>query len=325
MKKLKVSTPAGLLAVMSHLLGMTPVESFVLVTLQDGHLGATLRVNIPVNTPTIAFARQIVDYLLNDKEATGTILAIYTDAHGEQPHSEYVEALEVELMAVGMPMREGLLVTSAGWRSYFTTDAVMAPLESITDSEANADMIFAGSNPEGGKAQDREFAGAPGNAATITLRANSFTGVDALDFTAPAMIEARTAWAEALGTVPDTATACKLVAYLQHVGLSDRVMADFINTDDEEYAAVLIGQTTTCPTWKRVDRGESLLVELLTQTPHGFRRSPRTWTCISSATTTGHIRAQPSCPGLTDTRGSRCTSPPRTRPGSIRSSGCLPK
>lgn len=48
-------------------------------------------------------------------------------------------------------------------------------------------------------------------------------------------------------------------------------MADFINTDDEEYAAVLIGQTTTCPIRKRVDQGGALLVELLAQTPHQFR------------------------------------------------------
>ncbi|MCY0905756.1 DUF4192 domain-containing protein [Arthrobacter sp. H14-L1] len=271
MKKLKVSTPAGLLAVFAHTLGMTPVESFVLVTLQGGRLGATLRVNIPTNAPAAVFDGTVVDYLLNDKDADGTILAVYTNADGEQPYREYVEALEYELLAAGMPIREVLLVGPGGWRGYFDTAAAVTALASITDSEANAEMIFAGSNPDAGKAQDREFTGAPGNAAAIAVLATGFTDVDALDFGAPAMIEARAVWTDALGTVPDTATACQLVAYLQNVGLRDRVIADFINTDDEEYAAVLIGETSTCPTWARVDQGEALLVELLAHTPGRFR------------------------------------------------------
>lgn len=270
MKKLKVSTSAGLLAVMTHTLGMTPVESFVVVTLQGGRLGAMLRVNIPANAPA-AFARTIVDYLLNDKDADGTILAVFTDTDGDYPHSECVEALEVELLAAGMPVREALLVSSAGWRSYFDADAAVTALESITDSAANAELIFAGSNPHAGKAQDREFTGAPGNAATISMLAKGFTDVEALDISAPVMREARAAWTDALGTVPETATACLLAAYVQNVGLRDRVMADFINTDDEEYAAVLMGQTTTRPTWARVNQGEALLVELLAQTPGEFR------------------------------------------------------
>ncbi|MCZ2404912.1 DUF4192 domain-containing protein [Paenarthrobacter sp. Z7-10] len=271
MKKLKVSTPAGLLAVFAHTLGMTPVESFVLVTVQGGRVGATLRVNIPTNGPAAGFVRTVVDYLLNDKEADGTILAVYTNTDGGQPHREYVEALEYELLAAGMPVREALLVGPAGWRSYFDTDAAVTALGSITDSEANTEMVFAGSNPEAGKAQDREFTGAPGNAATITRIASGLRDVDGLDFGAPVMIEARAAWTDALGTVPDTAVACQLVAYLQNVGLRDRVIADFINTDDEEYGAVLIGETSTRPTWARVDQGQALLVELLAQTPDRFR------------------------------------------------------
>ncbi|MBG0741104.1 DUF4192 domain-containing protein [Paeniglutamicibacter antarcticus] len=271
MKKLNISTPAGLLAVFAHTLGMTPVESFVLVTLQGGRLGATLRVNIPTNAPAAAYVRTVVDYLLNDKDADGTILAVYTNADGEQPHREYVEALEYDLLAAGMPIRQVLLVSPGGWKDYFDTDAAVTALASITDSEANADMIFAGSNPDAGKAQDREFTGAPGNATTITNIASGLTDVDALDFGAPAMIGARAAWTGALGTVPDTATACQLVAYLQNVGLRDRVIADFININDEEYGAVLIGKTSTCPMWSRVDQGEALLVELLAQTPGEFR------------------------------------------------------
>lgn len=271
MKKLRISTPADVLAVMNHILGVTPQESFVVTTLQGGRLGATLRVNIPTGMEPAVVVAQIVDSLRHDEDATGTLVAVYTDAAGTHPHSAYVNEIEVELLAAGMPVRECWLVTSAGWRSYFDTDAAVTALDSITDSAANAELIFSGSNPEAGKAQDREYVGAPGNAATITVLAKGFTDVDALDMSAPVMKEARGAWVKALGTTPDTARTCLLVAYVQNVVLRDRIMADFINTDDNEYAAVLIGETTTRPNWQCVDQAETLLVELLAQAPGKFR------------------------------------------------------
>lgn len=269
--KIKVSTRAGLLAAMAHNLGMNPVESFVLVSMQGNRLGATLRVDVPFGHPVGEFASMIVGYMLSDKEADGAIFALYTDAEGEQPHRAYVEAIELELMAAGMPLRDILLVTGAGWRSYSDTTDAVTPLDSITDSAANAAMIFAGSNLEAGKAHDRGFTGAPGNAAAIAVLASGFTDVDALDISAPVMREARGAWSKALGTTPDTARACLLVAYIQNRNLRDRLMADLFNTDEREFENVLIGNTTTRPTWDRVEQGEALTLELLSQTPQEFR------------------------------------------------------
>lgn len=269
--KIKVSTRAGLLAAMAHNLGMNPVESFLLVSMQGNKLGATLRVDVPFGHPVGEFASMIVGYMLSDKEANGAIFAIYTDAEGEQPHSAYVEAIELEMMAAGMPLRDILLVTGAGWRSYSDTTEAMTPLESITDSAANAAMIFAGSNLEAGKAHDREFTGAPGNAAAIAVLATGFTDVDARDISAPVMREARSAWAKALGTTPDTAQACLLVAYIQNRNLRDRLMADLFNTDEQEFDNVLMGKSTVRPTWERADQGEALVFELLSHTPHEFR------------------------------------------------------
>lgn len=269
--KIRLSTTADLLAMFAHTLGMTPVESFVLVGMRGNRLAATLRVDVPAGHTVGEFASMIVGYMRHDREADGAVFAVYTDAEGAQPHREYVEAIELEMLAAGMPLREILLVTGAGWRSYTATEEALAPLASITDSAANAEMIFAGSNLEAGKAQDREFTGAPGNAAAIAVLANGFTDVDALDISAPVMKEARGAWAKALGTTPDTARACLLVAYVQNGNLRDRLMADLFNTDERDFENVLMGNSTTRPTWERVDQGEALALELLSQTPHEFR------------------------------------------------------
>lgn len=269
--KLRISTTADLLAVLAHHLGMAPVESFVLAAMRGNRLAATLRVDVPAGHPVASFASMVAGYLMNDREADGAVFAVYTDAAGNQPHSAHVEAIELELLAAGIPVRDILLVTSAGWRSYSATDEELSPLASITDSAANAAMIFAGSNLEAGKAQDRDFTGAPGNAAAIAVLASGFTDVDALDISAPVMREARGAWSKALGTTPDTARACLLVAYIQNGNLRDRLMADLFNTDERQFESVLMGNSTTRPTWDRVEQGEALALELLRQTPQEFR------------------------------------------------------
>ena len=145
MKKIKVSNHADLLATIAHTLGFTPANSFVLLTLQGNRVGATLRVDIPTEAPTAQYIATIIGYLHSDAVADGAIMAIYTDAEGDQPHSDYAEALELALLTAGMPVRETLLVTGAGWKDYTDTTASWTALESITDSTANAEMIFAGS------------------------------------------------------------------------------------------------------------------------------------------------------------------------------------
>ena len=271
MKKIKVSNHADLLATIAHTLGFTPANSLVLLTLQGNRVGATLRVDIPTEAPTAHYIATIIGYLHSDAAADGAIMAIYTDAKGNQPHSDHVHALELAMMAAGIPIRSTLLVTPAGWKDYTEATAPLTALESITDSTANAEMIFAGSNPKSGTAQDREFTGSPDNAAAIAALANEFPDIDPLDMSATVMREARSAWTNTLATTPDTQTACLLVAFVQNVGVRDRLMADLFNTEEDEFENVLLGQLTTRPTWERADQGEALLLELLAQTPHEFR------------------------------------------------------
>lgn len=268
--KIKVSTREGLLAFMTHALGFTPSESLVFITLADNKVGATLRVDIPAGNNEFV-ARYVTEALRRHREATATIMAVYTDAPGDYPHAALVKVLEMELLVAGMPIKDALLVTSAGWRVYFDAAAPVSAPDTITDSAANAALIFSGSDPEAGKPRNPEFTGVLGNARTIAVLAANLVDVDPLDMSAPVMREARAAWTRALGTVPDNKDACLLVAYMQNRMIRDRMLADFFSTNEQEFSAILVGDLTTCPTWARADQAQTLLVELLSQTPDKFR------------------------------------------------------
>lgn len=268
--KIKVSTREGLLAFLLHTLGFVPSESLVFATLAGNKIGATLRVNIP-NGNGAAIAAHVAELLGSHSEATATIMAVYTDEPGDHPHEETIKTLELELLVAGMPIKESLLVTSAGWRPYFDATAPVTALETITDSATNAELIFSGSNPKNGQSRNPEFTGASGNARTIAVLAANFVDVDPLDMSAPVMREARAAWTRALGTAPESKEACLLVAYLQNRMIRDRVLADFFSTSEDEFSAILMGDMTTRPNWARVDQAHTLLVELLAHTPETFR------------------------------------------------------
>lgn len=268
--KIKVTSREGLLAFLVHMLGFVPSESLVFVTMAGNKLGATLRVDIPTNNGA-AVAAHVAGMLRNHKEATATIMAVYTDTPGDHPHTEAVKAVELELLAADMPVMDALLVTSAGWRPYFEAEAAVSALASITDSATNAELIFHGSNPDAGKPRNPEFSGPLGNARSIAVLAANLGDIDRDDLSAPLMREARAAWTRALGTTPEGKDACLLVAYIQSNMLRDRILADFYGAADEDFAAALVGEMTTRPNWERADQAHELLLKLLPQTPDMFR------------------------------------------------------
>ncbi len=85
---LKITGPEDILGFIPHSLGYWPANSLVAMTLQGKRLGATLRVDLPEPSrcrgPGLAaFARTVRDYLEADKEADGTLLAIFAGPPGE--------------------------------------------------------------------------------------------------------------------------------------------------------------------------------------------------------------------------------------------------
>lgn len=273
-----VSSPADVLATVAHMLGYTPAESIVFLTMTGKKSGATLRVDKPAPGSDAAdWAQTIVSYLLYDESADGVLIAVYTDADrrdGRPPFAEHIGAVQRELNTVEMPVKTGWLVTSTRWGNYFDpADQHHDPSE-ISDSAANAELIFHGSQAAGGNIpEDPAYTGGEATGDAIAEAASRYDGTDPLDFTAPAMREARALWAEAIGTGVDEAAAVALVATLHNKGMRDRIMADLIDPSDEPEAfrQTLTGQTTTAPDWARVDAAGQLITDLLAATPTQYR------------------------------------------------------
>lgn len=211
-KHLKATTAADILAFFPHSLGFDPRESFGFITLQGGKTGASLRLDAPDESisPT-DYAQMITHYLLADEEADGVLMFLYTNepaadpTPGAKPYSDYARAIRAELEKGGLNLRDGWLITDAGWRTYFCDDPAccqLRPLNEIRDSAMSAEMVFAGSAKRADLAADPAFIGSEDTARSIRGTANRYPTIDGMDFSHPSMCEARRAWHEALGTTP---------------------------------------------------------------------------------------------------------------------------
>ncbi|WP_152275404.1 DUF4192 domain-containing protein [Arthrobacter koreensis] len=281
MEKLKATTAADVLALFPHILGFDPRESFGLMTLQGPALGVSLRIDIPTDDISPAdFARTLTSHLLEDVNADGVLLMVYTNEKpagpDPKPHKDYVEAMKRELQRGGLPIRDGWLVTDQGWTDYFCEDpecCQLRPLSEIEDSAISAHMVFKGSAKRTTLADDPAFIGSEEAGRKITETAARMENVVPLDFTDPGHCEARAAWQKALGTQPDEDEACELAGYLQCKPVRDRLVVDTISyaEDMATIRNVLTGRVTERPDWARVDATEALLLHLLAYTPGAAR------------------------------------------------------
>lgn len=285
-KTLSATTAADILAYFPHALGFDPRESFGFVTLNGARTGATLRVDIPDESVSPAsFAQTVTSYLLSDPNADGVLFLVYSNEPAAdftnsdaKPYMDYAQAIEKELEDAGMPIRDGWLITDRGWTTYFCEDTgccTLNPLSDIDDSVLSAHMVYSGSAKRTELAADPTFTGSEDTHRNLREAAARHEVINPLDFSEPAMCEARAAWHEAIGTRPTQETAMELVSYLLNKQLRDRIMADTINTAEDQgtYRAVLIGMDSGRPDWSRVDATEALLIDLLAFTP-GEDRAP---------------------------------------------------
>ncbi|MEW1812521.1 DUF4192 family protein [Pseudarthrobacter phenanthrenivorans] len=265
-EKLTISGPADLLAAVPHLLGTEPKESFVVLTLRAGILGASLRMDAPAEAAPEDYAQMMTTYAAYDEKATGSVLIIYTDEEpgSGYPYAAHVAALTNELATARMPARIVLLVTATHWAPYGTTDT--NPLDEVRDSNANATLTYFGSAPD-------LDAYNPAMLGTWAAPVHTPEGTDKdLD-------TARRTWAAALDgsdraegvTVQDTETARRLAAAFQHRHIRDYLFRDTITTHNGSFEDVLMGTFTARPDWDRIDRAEALAFELMKVVPAGQR------------------------------------------------------
>lgn len=154
---LAVRTAEDILAYIPHALGEWPQESLVAVCLADGHLGPTLRIDLPRRRGPSALGRfsdTVAGYVAHDRPA-GAVLAVYTRTPWTDPrrapHQEVVDALIARLAEEGVPVLEVWAVGPEHWRTTTCTDVLCCPwpgasVESLRDSRIEAEMVYRGSS-----------------------------------------------------------------------------------------------------------------------------------------------------------------------------------
>lgn len=273
MKELRVSGPADILGFIPHTLGFAPARSFVFITLNRGRLGATLRIDAPAPaTAPRDYAQKVATYLAADENATGVLLAVYTDAEptgDDRPFHPHVEAIIGELELADMPLRDAWIITPAHWRNLLCDqdcgECEPQPLETITDSHVNAAMILEGSNYQTPAPEFAPFTGAPGTEARILAAVPSGTE--------QSISAARALWVRTLDASesPDEATALKLVANFQHVFVRDMMACDIVSDGTAHPGDVILGTGGIAPDWNRVAKAEKIMRELVEAAPVGYR------------------------------------------------------
>lgn len=154
---LKVRGPEDILGFIPHSLGYWPASSLVAMTMQGRTLGATLRVDLPgpdVLADPSGFARSVCAYLEADRDATGTLLALFTPHSRNSAPCGYdglLALLREVLDGAGMPVLEAWYVGDRFWRDALCTDISCCPLpgnpvQQIKDSALNAEMVYRGSS-----------------------------------------------------------------------------------------------------------------------------------------------------------------------------------
>ncbi|UKA52246.1 DUF4192 domain-containing protein (plasmid) [Arthrobacter sp. FW305-123] len=260
-EKLTLTSPADLLAYVPHLLGGTPTESFVVLTATAGALGATLRVDAPMDAAPLGFAQTVTSLAAQDENATACYLIVYTDETSTDarfPYAAHVAALGNELATARMPVRKVYLVTSTHWAAYGSTER--NPLDQIKDSNANATLTFRGSVPAV-DVYNPALLGKWVEPVQVPVR------------TEESVEEARREWGAALETpgMPDHETARKLAAWFQDKYIRDFLMADIITTNNGVVIDIILGKFNGRPDWKRVDHAETIAFELMKAVPEGQR------------------------------------------------------
>lgn len=273
---IRISSPADVLGFIPHSLGFVPRESFVFLTLRGKTLGATLRVDAPALAEPAGFARSMADYLALDTQATGVLLAVYTAstpaAGAPRPFHDHIEAVIEALEGAGTPLRDAWLVTPSHWQNLLCdSDTGCCPpesLESITDGQLNAEMVFRGSSYQ--QQPGTNYAPFAGPADREEQIRHALPGVLGAD-----LKPGRELWAEALtrdGWL-DPATAVELLACFQRLDLRDTLFCNVIDPElpDAEGSGNLLVGEGIAPDWDRVDRAQETARDLIDAAPEGYR------------------------------------------------------
>ncbi|MEW1947625.1 DUF4192 domain-containing protein [Pseudarthrobacter sp902506025] len=239
-ERLTVRGPEDILGFIPHSLGYWPVSSLVAMTLHGTRLGATLRLDLPgrdIQAAPAGFARAVRGYLEADRDADGSLLAVFTsDARMVRPsaYDHLISAVQSALADGGMPVRDAWFVGDRYWRDASCTDPSCCPVpgrpvQQIRDSLLNAEMVYRGSSV---------------GPAPRTGRGPA-TAVPAMHLAA--VLEAQATWEEELGGRSGCRAQFSAVLDFWEL-LLDRSQAGPWVPDVERDA--FLRATLLCPTWR---------------------------------------------------------------------------
>lgn len=151
MPRLRLTSPADLLAVIPHMLGYQP-QGIVAVALKETpagmRLGVTVRMDTPPEGSAVAFAETLAALMLRE-QVTAAVLIGYETVTGEALVPLAITDDVFTLSGVHVP--EVLTVCAGRWRSLKCSDPVCCPAEGSPLPAAEAtpavEMIAAGSCP----------------------------------------------------------------------------------------------------------------------------------------------------------------------------------
>jgi hypothetical protein len=269
-ERLSIKTPDDFISLMGHSLGYWPQESLVCITLDDRQIGATLRANLPKPGPVdTRYVDDVVKYITADREATGVVFGIFAHAPWQpgnpRPYESTMEYLTGRLSERDIALRDGWLVGETSFTNYLrmTDDTPPSyPLDHITASELNAELVFRGSS----------IAANPGfHVPVLALHDISqqvLKHCGRIEAMSPpeAIEKARALWGGLLNStdLPSEDQTAELLATFKFVLVRDRLLAD-IPGIDEAMRDLLLGQTKQAPRWGRVDRATDVLLHLYTR------------------------------------------------------------
>ena len=266
MEKLTIKTPEDFISLMGHSLGFWPTESLVCVTLDGQQIGATLRVDLPQPGADLdRYVSLACRYIENDPAATGVVLGIFTDAAwpegSPRPFDPVISKLTETLVERNISVRDGWFVRHDSFcpNTSSTQPTPSFPLERVTSSTLNAELIFRGSSVQSTEDLHIPVIAHGDLSSQVALNCTLIERMQP----AKAIRAARTLWRSALEgpDMPSDEHCAELIAYLKFVSVRDRLLADIPGLD-APMSDLLLGQTTTPPRWSRVDRAEQVLLHL---------------------------------------------------------------
>lgn len=157
--------PEDILAYIPHAIGFWPQDSLVCLTARSGHIGATLRVDLPdrkqPGASLLAYVRAVLTYLEHDTSADSTFVAVFQAggvAAARHERAELMALLAWVLGQAGRPVHELWLVGADGWNGSGCRESVCSltgsgpcddgglhPLDLIRDSRLAAELVYQGS------------------------------------------------------------------------------------------------------------------------------------------------------------------------------------